>query len=85
MIAEQDTTAIAETARKLRENIQKVIIGKDEIIDLALIAMLTGGHLLLEDVPGTGKTTLAKTIAASLGCTFRHHRHLLLQPKEAGI
>ncbi len=62
---------IAETATKLRENIQKVIIGKDEIIDLALIAILTGGHLLLEDVPGTGKTTLAKTIAASLGCTFR--------------
>ncbi|MCA9954688.1 MAG: MoxR family ATPase [Anaerolineales bacterium] len=62
---------IAETAKKLRENIQKVIVGKDEIIDLALIAMLSGGHLLLEDVPGTGKTTLAKTIAASLGCTFR--------------
>jgi len=62
---------IAETATKLRENIQKVIVGKDDIIDLALIAILTNGHLLLEDVPGTGKTTLAKTIAASLGCTFR--------------
>lgn len=62
---------IADTAARLRENIQKVIIGKDEIIDLALIAMLCEGHLLLEDVPGTGKTTLAKTIAASLGCTFR--------------
>ena len=61
---------IAETAVKLRQNIQKVIVGKDEIIDLTLIAMLCGGHLLLEDVPGTGKTTLAKTIAASLGCTF---------------
>jgi len=62
---------IAETAAKLRENIQKVIVGKDEIIDLALIAMLCEGHILLEDVPGTGKTTLAKTIAASLGCSFR--------------
>lgn len=62
---------IAETAARLRENIQKVIVGKAEIIDLALIAMLCEGHLLLEDVPGTGKTTLAKTIAASLGCTFR--------------
>ncbi|MBE2198300.1 MAG: MoxR family ATPase [Anaerolinea sp.] len=61
---------IAETAALLRENIKKVIVGKDEIIDLALIAMLCEGHLLLEDVPGTGKTTLAKTIAASLGCTF---------------
>jgi len=62
---------IAETAAKLRDNIKKVIVGKDEVIDLALIAMLCEGHLLLEDVPGTGKTTLAKTIAASLGCTFR--------------
>ncbi len=62
---------IAETAQRLRENIQKVIVGKDEIINLAMIAILCEGHLLLEDVPGTGKTTLAKTIAASLGCTFR--------------
>jgi len=61
---------IAETAVTLRQNIQKVIVGKDEVIDIALIAMLCEGHLLLEDVPGTGKTTLAKTIAASLGCTF---------------
>ena len=62
---------IAESAARLRENIQKVIVGKADIIDLALIAILCEGHLLLEDVPGTGKTTLAKTIAASLGCTFR--------------
>lgn len=62
---------IAESAARLRQNIQKVIVGKDETIDIALIAMLCEGHLLLEDVPGTGKTTLAKTIAASLGCTFR--------------
>lgn len=62
---------IAKTAETLRQNIQKVIVGKDEVIDLALIAMLCEGHLLLEDVPGTGKTTLAKTIAASLGCNFR--------------
>lgn len=61
---------IANTSARLRENIQKVIVGKSEVIDLALIAILCEGHLLLEDVPGTGKTTLAKTIAASLGCTF---------------
>ena len=48
---------IAETAARLRENIQKVIVGKADVIDLALIAMLCEGHLLLEDVPGTGKTT----------------------------
>ena len=62
---------IAATARRLRENIQKVIVGKDSVIDLTLVALMTGGHLLLEDVPGTGKTTMAKAIAASLGCTYR--------------
>lgn len=61
---------IQQTAVALRTNIQKVIVGKDEMIDLTLVALLTGGHLLLEDVPGTGKTTLAKTISASLGCSF---------------
>ena len=61
---------IAETSARLRKNIQKVIVGKDEIIELTLIAILCDGHLLLEDVPGTGKTTLAKTIAKSLACSF---------------
>jgi MoxR-like ATPase len=62
---------IAEVAARVRENIQKVIVGKDEVIDLALVAILCEGHILIEDVPGIGKTTLARCIAASLGCTFR--------------
>jgi MoxR-like ATPase len=62
---------IAEVAARARENIQKVIVGKGEVIDLALVAILCEGHVLLEDVPGTGKTMLARSIAASLGCTFR--------------
>ena len=62
---------IKEVARRLRENIQKVIIGKDEMIELTLVAVLCEGHLLLEDVPGIGNTTLARALAASLGCTFR--------------
>jgi MoxR-like ATPase len=61
---------IQEHATKLRDNIQRVIIGKAEIIDLVMVALLCEGHVLLEDVPGTGKTTLAKTVAASLGCSF---------------
>ena len=62
---------IQEAADRLRENIQKVIVGKDEVIDLAFVAVLCEGHLLIEDVPGIGKTTLARALAASLGCTFR--------------
>ena len=62
---------ITDTARRLRENIQRVIVGKDEVINLTLAAVLCEGHLLLEDVPGIGKTTLARCLAASLGCTFR--------------
>ena len=62
---------IAEIAARVRENIQKVVVGKGEVINLALVAILCEGHILIEDVPGTGKTTLAKSIAASLGCTFR--------------
>ncbi|MGH2536647.1 MAG: AAA family ATPase [Candidatus Promineifilaceae bacterium] len=62
---------VAETAARIRENIQRVIIGKDAVIELALVAILCEGHLLLEDVPGTGKTTLAKTMARSLGCSFQ--------------
>jgi len=71
MIAESITETIAESTKRLRENIQRVIVGKDEPIELALVAVLCEGHILVEDVPGIGKTTLAKALAASLGCTFR--------------
>jgi len=53
------------------DNVQRVIVGKDPEIELVLIAMLCEGHVLLEDVPGVGKTTLAKAAARSLGCTFQ--------------
>lgn len=62
---------ISDVARQLRENIQKVIVGKDDAINLTLVAVLCEGHILLEDVPGIGKTTMARALAASLGCSFR--------------
>ena len=62
---------IAEVAKKLQENVQRVFVGKDEAIKLALVAVLCEGHVLIEDVPGIGKTTLAKALSTSLGCTFR--------------
>ena len=55
---------------KIRENIQKVIIGKSENIDLILTALLAGGHVLLDDVPGTGKTVLSKSLAKSVDAEF---------------
>ena len=61
---------IAALAQKLNENISKVIVGKSREIELILTALLAGGHVLLEDVPGTGKTTMAKSLAKSLSCDF---------------
>lgn len=62
---------IQEMAERVIANIEKIIVGKREVIELALVALLAEGHILVEDVPGIGKTTLAKAIARSLGCTFQ--------------
>jgi MoxR-like ATPase len=62
---------IESVCRKIRENVQNVMVGKDEVINLALVGVLCEGHLLLEDVPGIGKTTLARCLALSLGCSFK--------------
>lgn len=66
-----DVSKVQRIAQAVRENVGRVIVGKEDVIDLLLVALLCEGHVLLEDVPGIGKTTLAKTLARSLGCTFQ--------------
>src|SRR5258708_33332121 len=61
----------AERVELLQSTIERVIRGKPEVVRLALVTLLAGGHLLIEDVPGVGKTTLAHAIARALDCTFQ--------------
>jgi MoxR-like ATPase len=70
-LTEAEAAGVAEAAARVRRSIARVIVGKDEVIDLALVALLAEGHILIEDVPGIGKTTLAKAIARSLDCVFK--------------
>lgn len=62
---------IREISSALRNNIAMIIKGKEEQIDKIIIATLCGGHILIEDLPGTGKTTVAKALAKSLDCQFK--------------
>ncbi len=64
-------TKIQETGDRVIANVERVIVGKHHEVRLALVALLCRGHVLIEDVPGTGKTVLAKAIARSLGCSVR--------------
>ena len=63
-------TTFAELFSALSANVQQVVQGKPEVIDLALMCLVAEGHLLIEDVPGVGKTSLAKAIAASIDCKW---------------
>ncbi|HZU76217.1 MAG TPA: AAA family ATPase, partial [Dehalococcoidia bacterium] len=71
VIEDAGVEAVAALARRLQENIGRVIVGKDAVVELVLVALLAEGHILLEDVPGLGKTVLAKSLARSLGCSFK--------------
>ncbi len=75
MTATQTTTSeapsFAELFDSIARNIEQVIQGKSDVIDLVLLCLLSEGHLLIEDVPGVGKTSLAKALAASIDCTWK--------------
>ena len=66
-----DLSRVQSTARALQDNIARVIVGKAQTVEWLLVALLTQGHVLIEDVPGLGKTMLAKSLARSLGCSFQ--------------
>src|SRR4030081_1402861 len=64
-------TAVQSVAERLCRNVERVLVGKHATVQLAIVAVLCEGHLLVEDVPGIGKTTLARAVANSIGGTFR--------------
>ncbi len=71
MTQTEEIRQVQDAARVIRQSASTVIVGKEEVIDLLMVALLCEGHVLFEDVPGIGKTTLAKTLARSLGCSFQ--------------
>ncbi len=68
---DKSVSRVQEIGARVKENVERVIVGKGEVVELAIVTLLCEGHLLLEDVPGIGKTMLAKSVARSLGCSFR--------------
>src|SRR5690349_23876719 len=67
----QSVQDLAVAVQKVVGNVERVIVGKAEAVAFSLIAVICQGHILIEDVPGVGKTVLTKAVARSIGCTFK--------------
>ena len=67
----QDLDGARSLARRIIENVERVMVGKSDAVELAVVALMCGGHALIEDVPGVGKTMLARSVAKSVGCAFK--------------
>ena len=78
-------SVVQSVAERLCRNVERVLVGKHAIVQLAVVALLCEGHLLLEDVPGIGKTTLARALARSIGGTFRPTRPSPFDDCSAGV
>jgi len=70
-LAPETSGSVSQATANIKDNIERVLVGKGGVIELTLAAVLSSGHILIEDVPGIGKTTLARTLASSLDCTFQ--------------
>ena len=71
IISPEMVARVSEAAARVKENIGRALVGKEVVVELTLAAVLSGGHVLVEDVPGIGKTTLARALAGSLDCVFK--------------
>ena len=71
IINSEMVSQVSQATARVKENIGRVLVGKEDAVELTLAAVLSGGHILVEDVPGIGKTTLARALAGSLDCEFR--------------
>ena len=71
IISPEMVARVSQAVARIKQNIGGVLVGKEDVVDLTLAAVLSGGHVLVEDVPGIGKTTLARALAGSLDCSFK--------------
>ena len=74
-ITQEQATWFAQTFGQIADNVERAVLGKRHVVELVLTAMLSDGHVLLEDVPGVGKTTIAREVCRASGRGVRTHRH----------